>query len=278
MLWLPAAVLVIWTLICAAVYVGQERLIFHPASLPAGHTYDFDRPFEALRIEVEPGVELAALRFPATGAAAGADAARSPAAGRRAVLYLHGNAGHLQDWGWHAGLYVEAGYDFVVVDYRGYGTSDGRIESEPQLHSDVERVWMWMTERYAPGDVTLVGYSLGSALAARLACTREQLPGRLVLLAPFYSARDLARRAMPFVPMFLLRYPLRTDLVLRDCRLPVTIFHGRADRTVPFDQGRRLADLLGERARLVELPEAEHSNIAADPVFRRDMTELLARP
>jgi hypothetical protein len=276
MLWLPAAVLVTWVLICAAVYVGQERLIFHPASLPAGHTYDFDRPFEPLRIEVAPGVELAALRFPENATPAAPDL-ESPAS-RRAVLYLHGNAGHLQDWGWHAGLYADAGYDFVVVDYRGYGTSDGRIDSETQLHSDVERVWMWMTERYAPGDVTLIGYSLGSALAARLACTRAEPPGRLVLLAPFYSARDLARRAMPFVPTFLMRYPLRTDLVLRDCRLPVTIFHGRADRTVPFDQGRRLADSLGERARLVELPEAGHSNIAADPVFRREMTALLARP
>lgn len=277
MLWLPAAILATWALICAAVYVGQERLIFHPAPLPRGHTYQFDRPFEALRVEVEPGVELAALRFPATGADAGA-AARSLADGRRAVLYLHGNAGHLQDWGWHAGLYADAGYDFVVIDYRGYGTSDGRIDDEAQLHADVERVWTWMTERYAPGDVTLVGYSLGSALAARLACTREEPPGRLVLLAPFYSARDLARHAMPFVPVFLLRYPLRTDLVLRDCRLSVTIFHGRADRTVPFDQGRRLADSLGGRARLVELPEAGHSDIAADPVFRREMTALLTRP
>ena len=187
----------------------------------------------------------------------------------------HGNAGHLQDWGWHAGLYADAGYDFVVVDYRGYGTSDGAIESEAQLHADMERVWAWITARYRPGNVTLIGYSLGSALAARLACTRAEPPERLVLLAPFYSARDLARRTLPIVPSFLLRYPLRTELVLRDCDLPVTIFHGRGDRTVPFEQGRRLADALGERARLVPLPGAGHSDVAADPVFRREMADLL---
>lgn len=281
MLWLPAAVLVAWVLICAGVYVGQERLIFHPSPLPAGHDYEFDRPFEALRIEVEPGVELAALRFPATdssaGSAAAGDAGPASPAARRVVLYLHGNAGSLQDWGWHAGLYVDAGYDFVVIDYRGYGTSDGRIESEAQLHADIARVWAWTTERYAAEDITLIGYSLGSALAARLACTREKPPARLVLLAPFYSARDLARRTLPFVPVFLLRYPLRTDQVLRDCRLPVTIFHGRADRTVPVEQGRRLAEALGERARLVPLPDAGHADIAADPTFRREMTALLAR-
>jgi pimeloyl-ACP methyl ester carboxylesterase len=55
----------------------------------------------------------------------------------------------------------------------------------------------------------------------------------------------------------------------------VTIFHGRGDRTVPFDQGRRLADALDGRARLVPLPDAGHSDIAADAVFRREMIDLL---
>lgn len=276
MIWLPATVLAAWMLICAGVYFGQERLIFHPARLPRNHVYEFDRPFASERIEVEPSVALAALVFPAAGEADEGQA--HPSEGRRAVLYLHGNAGHLQDWGWHAGLYVDAGYDFVVVDYRGYGTSDGRVGSEAQLHADVERVWKWVTDRYAAEHVTMIGYSLGAALAARLACSREEAPARLVLLAPFYSARDLARRALPFVPALLLRYPLRTDLVLRDCSLPVTIFHGRNDRTVPFEQAVRLAEVLGERAHLVPLSEAGHSDIAADPVFRREMTALLARP
>src|SRR5690606_33398200 len=119
--------------------------------LAADHEFRFDRPFEEHRIPVEPGVELSALRFPAAGADSGADSGADADAGtgaaaepsRPAVLYLHGNAGHLQDWGWHADLYVEAGHDFVVIDYRGYGKSGGRIENEEQLHADVRRVWAW---------------------------------------------------------------------------------------------------------------------------------------
>ena len=254
-----------WGIICAWYYFRQESVIFQPSRLATGHEFRFDRPFEEHWIEVEPDIEINVLLFPATGA------------DNPVVLYLHGNAGHLQDWGWHADLYVEAGYDFLVIDYRGYGKSAGRIESETQLHADIDRVWEWTTARYAPGDVTLVGYSLGAALAARLACEAEPAPARLVLLAPFYSARDLARRLVPYVPIGLLRYPLRTDLSLTGCRsgLPITIFHGEGDRTVPFSQGRRLADLLGSRARLVPLRDATHQDVAADPLFRREMARLL---
>lgn len=264
--WIGAAV-VAWGIVCAWYYFRQESVIFQPSRLATDHDFDFDRPFEEHWIEVEPGVELNALLFPASRG------------DNRVVLYLHGNAGHLQDWGWHADLYVEAGHDFLVVDYRGYGKSAGRVESETQLHADIDRVWEWTTARYAPGDVTLVGYSLGAALAARLACESEPAPARLILLAPFYSARDMARHLVPFVPIGLLRYPLRTDLALSECRaeLPIAIFHGEGDRTVPFSQGRRLAELLGPRARLVPLPDATHQDIAADPLFRREMARLLNR-
>lgn len=261
----PAAILAVWVLICAWYYFQQESVIFHPSSLPAAHEFEFERPFEEHRIEVAPGVELSALLFPAEAESE-----------RRAVLYLHGNAGDLQAWGWHAGLYVNAGHDFLVVDYRGYGKSDGSIDGEEQLHADVEKVWSWLTERYEPGQITVVGYSLGAPLASRIACRADSPPEHLVLMAPFVSAEDLAKRMVPFVPAFLLRYPLRTNRYLEDCDLSVTIFHGEDDRTIPITQGRRLAELLGERARLVTLPGATHNDIVAHPTFQREMTTLLS--
>ncbi len=285
LLLLPAAILAVWVLICAWYYFQQESVIFHPSSLPAAHEFDFERPFEERRIEVEPGVELSALLFPAVGrrdapatgtAGSPPDAATVPP-DRGAVLYLHGNAGDLQSWGWHAGLYVDAGHDFLVVDYRGYGKSDGSIDGEEQLHADIETVWNWLAERYTPDRITIVGYSLGAPLAARVACHASPSPEHLVLLAPFVSAEDIAKRMVPFVPTVLLRYPLRTDRYLEECDLPVTIFHGQDDRTIPIIQGRRLAELLGKRARLIELPGAGHQDIAAHPAFQREMTALLSK-
>jgi len=275
--WIGAAV-VAWGIVCAWYYFRQESVIFQPSRLATDHDFRFERPFEERWIEVGPGVELNALLLSASRPQTSELAEGSPPRGNSVVLYLHGNAGHLQDWGWHADLYVEAGHDFVVIDYRGYGKSGGRIESEAQLHADVDRVWEWTTARYAPVDVTLVGYSLGAALATRLACESESPPAHLVLLAPFHSARDMARRLVPYVPIGLLRYPLRTDQALAACppNLPVTIFHGEADRTVPVSQGRRLAESAPDRARFVPLPGTGHQDVAESPVFRREMRALLA--
>ena len=266
----PLAVLGIlifaWGAICAWYYSRQESAIFYPSVLPAGHHFVFDRPFVEHRIEVEPGVELSALLFPANREA-------EESVDRRAVLYLHGNAGDLQSWGYHANLYVEAGYDFLVIDYRGYGKSDGRIRSEAQLHSDVQKVWDWLTGTYDAGSIVVVGYSLGSALGARVACANGAR--QLVLLAPFYSGRDIGRRVAPWLPAALNRYQLRTDLLLRDCELPVMLVHGESDTTIPPRASRRLLALLGDRGRLVVLPDAGHQDIGEDPKFRDAMLELL---
>lgn len=49
---------------------------------------------------------------------------------RGIILYLHGNAGSLRSWGAVAPDLVASGYDLLIVDYRGYGQSTGRISGE----------------------------------------------------------------------------------------------------------------------------------------------------
>ncbi|MDH3426843.1 MAG: lysophospholipase [Gemmatimonadota bacterium] len=254
-----------WGAICAWYYFRQESLIFQPTVLPAGHQFAFNRPFEEHDIEVDAGVTLNALLFRARQARE----ALQPGV----ILYLHGNAGDLQSWGYHADLYVDAGYDFLVVDYRGYGKSGGRYSSEAQLHQDIQRVWEWLARQYDQTSIVVVGYSLGSALGSRVACANGAR--QLVLLAPFYSGRDIGRRVAPWLPPSLIRYPMRTDTVLSECEVPVTLVHGERDVTIPPDASRRLLELLGDRGRLVLLPGAGHQDIAEQPEFQAMMRELL---
>lgn len=261
--WLGAIVL-LWAGVCAWYYLRQESMAFFPSKLPASHEFEFDRHFEAHRIEVAPGISLSALLFLSESSAAER---------RRAVLYLHGNAGDLQSWGTHADLYLDQGYDFLAIDYRGYGLSDGSIGSEAELHADVQAVWDWLTTRYAPGSITVVGYSLGSTLGARVACANGAR--RLVLIAPFYSGKDIARRVAPWLPSVLVRYAFRTDEVLAGCSLPVTLFHGEDDRTIPPEASERLLELTGGRGSLHLLPGTGHSDVAENAEFQRRMMQLL---
>ncbi|TXC66715.1 lysophospholipase [Piscinibacter aquaticus] len=96
-----------------------------------------------------------------------------------------------------------------MLDYRGYGKSSGRIESEAQLHADVRAVWRAVAPHYAGKRVVLYGRSLGTALAASLAA--ELQPDLTMLVSPYTSMEAMARQHYPWVPGALLRYPLRTD-------------------------------------------------------------------
>jgi pimeloyl-ACP methyl ester carboxylesterase len=49
------------------------------------------------------------------------------------VFYLHGNAGSLDNWGDVARRYTALDYDVFMLDYPGYGKSEGAIKSETQL-------------------------------------------------------------------------------------------------------------------------------------------------
>jgi pimeloyl-ACP methyl ester carboxylesterase len=259
-------VVFLWAGVCAWYYLRQESLVFFPSELPAEHQFSFGQPFEAHQVEVASGVHLSALLFPSDS---------TPISSRRAVLYLHGNAGDLQSWGSHADLYTDAGYDFFVIDYRGYGLSGGQISSEEQLHADVQAAWDWLAARYNSDSIVVIGYSLGSAVGARVACANNA--SQLVLIAPFFSGRDIARRVAPWLPSALVRYEFRTDLVLQNCELPVTLFHGEDDRTIPPEASSRLLGLLGDRGQLHVLRGIGHSDVSESPEFRREVHRALAR-
>ena len=96
--------------VCVFLYAKQEWLLFRPTKLASDHVFVFEHDFEEYNIEVGEGIALNALLFHADQA-------------RGVVYYLHGNAGSLNGWGHQANDFLENGYDFLVVDYRGYGKS-----------------------------------------------------------------------------------------------------------------------------------------------------------
>lgn len=66
---------------------------------------------------------------------------------RGLLFFLHGNACNLQTWTTGVEFYRRVNYDLFILDYRGYGKSSGRIESEAELHADVRAAW----DAVAPG-------------------------------------------------------------------------------------------------------------------------------
>ena len=253
-------VLILYTALLALLYFFQERLIFFPSKLESNYDFSFDQPFEEIRLDAE-GTWISGLKFLAQSR--GGEQIYSDANGERkakngAVIFFHGNAGNLQGWGKYARHFTDLGYDFYLFDYRGYGKSGGEIGSQEQLYADTDLMMEPVLREYDAGEVTALGYSVGSGLAARAA--QKYGAKRLVLIAPYFSLEELAREKMPFVPKFLIKYKIPTFEFVGGFGGPVTIFHGEHDELIGVDNSRRLLKFLKPGDKIYEL-NAGHNDI-----------------
>ena len=180
------------------------------------------------------------------------------------VFYLHGNAGNLEGWFAQPEFYRRLNLDLFMLDYRGYGKSGGRITSEAQLHADVRAAWQQVAPAYEGRRHVILGRSLGSGPALELAAeVRAELT---LLVSPYLSFEALAAQYYGWVPRFLLRYPMRNDLVIARVTTPIVLIHGERDEVIDAEHSRRL-QALAPQSRLVLVPGAGHNDLQEFPAY-----------
>ena len=148
---------------------------------------------------------------------------RAPALGH--VLLCHGNAGNVGDRVRHAELLTAAGFDVLLFDYRGYGSSSGRPD-EAGTYRDARAALDWLLRRPAvdPARVLYLGESLGGAVALELALAHP--PAGLVLLSAFTSVRDMARMHYRAVPAAVVPDAYPSLRLIAGLRAPLLVLHG----------------------------------------------------
>ena len=191
-----------------------------------------------------------------------------PRAGARvATLYIHGNAGNITHRANHISEINAAGSALLIIDYRGYGKSQGR-PGEAGLYADADAAYQYLLDAgYQPGRIVLHGESLGTAVAVDLASRRRC--GGVVLEAPFTSARDVAARVLPLVgPMVVWGFDSKRKIPA--IRAPLMIIHGDSDEVVSFEFGRKLFEAAREPKILRAVSGGHHNDIVetAGPRYR----------
>jgi pimeloyl-ACP methyl ester carboxylesterase len=257
---LVAGLLLLAGAAAAALWFGQERLVFHPVPLPADHRFELADDVHETFIDV-PGARLHALHL------------RLPQPDGL-VFYLHGNAGNLASWFVNADFYRALNVDLFMLDYRGYGKSSGRIRSQEELLGDVHAAWQAVQPAYAGRPVVLAGRSLGTGLAAQLAAALppSQRPRQLLLISPYRSLQALAAQHYPLLPAGLLRYPLRSDQALQalasagPAAPAVVLLHGAQDQLIPPGHSDALAALV-PGARVQHIAGAGHGDLQQVPAY-----------
>lgn len=190
---------------------------------------------------------------------------------QRAILYCHGNGEQVADNAQLAAqLRDELRASVFIFDYRGYGQSGG-TPSETGLIADGLAAHRWLAERLnlPPGDIVLMGRSLGSAVA--VAAAAEQGAQALVLENAFPTLPDVAAYHFPWLPV---RWAMdnRYDSASRisGFRGPLFQSHGTHDRVVPYRLGRQLFDACPSRNKqFLDLDGHDHNDAPPDGYFTR---------
>lgn len=247
-----------WALIVAGVILAfmltlrlmENAMIYFPVRYPEGfwEPREFGLPVEDCFFTTEDGVTLHGWWVHQPGT-------------RQVLLWCHGNAGNLT----HrleniVMLRDEVKVNVLIFDYRGYGRSEGRPD-EPGLYRDARAAYEFLisTKHVEPEQIILFGRSLGGAVAVDLAC-RRPVAG-LILESTFTSAKEMARRVIPLLPVHLV-LGVRFDSVEKIGKLyiPVLIIHGTADEVVPYELGRKLFAAANDPKEFYAIEGADHNN------------------
>jgi len=252
-------IFIIYLLLCGLLYLFQERLIFFPQKLDRHYQFDLDQPFEEIFVRAEDGVFLHSLLIKADDS-------------RGVIFYLHGNAGSLLHWASVAKIYNELQYDVFLLDYRGFGKSEGAISGEEQFYMDVQTAYDTLRGRYEEDKIVLLGYSIGTGPAAKIAS--ENNSALLVLQAPYYSLSDMMRKTYPFIPTALLKYKFPTHKFLDETEIPIVVFHGTDDGIIYPGSSLRLKEEF-PHIRLILLEGQGHNGMTHNAQYRQELNMIL---
>lgn len=227
-----------------ALFALQERLIFFPP--PAAQA---SPGAQSVFLEADDGTRLHAWHVKAPP-------------GAPLVLYFGGNA---EDVSW---MVAEAshhalGAAWLLIDYRGYGASEGR-PSEDALIRDALR-WHDHASQTTKS-IYLFGRSLGSGVAVQLAAARP-VEG-VILVAPFDSLVELGRRHYPFLPVrWMLRHRFDSLRHAPSVAAPLLCLVAERDEIIPVVHSKRLYEAWMGPKRWVELAGARHNSTDDAPQF-----------
>lgn len=248
--------------ICLLLYLFQEKLIFFPQKLENGYKFSFEQKFEEIGVKTIDNKLLNALLFKADSS-------------KGVIFYLHGNAGSLSSWGDVAKTYTDLNYDVFMLDYRGYGKSEDAINGQSQLFQDIQTAYEKLKTKYSEDKILVLGYSIGTGLAAKVASTND--PKLLILQAPYYSLTDMMRYTYPIIPTFILKYKFETSDYIKDCKMPIIIFHGNQDEVVYYGSSLKLQKEFKKQDTLITLAGQGHNGITDNPDYKTEIKKILTR-
>jgi len=208
-------------------YSQQPSMVFYPSAELKSTPNDWGMDFENIALTTTDSVRLHGWYLPVKES-------------KQALLFFHGNGGNISHRGESLKIFHSLGLNVLIIDYRGYGKSDG-VMSEQGFYLDAMSAWQYLTAKrgFKPENIVIFGRSLGGAVATQLATQVDEKA--LIVESTFSSVNDMVSMVMPLISKFIyLRYSFNTEKIINQVKSPILLMHSQDDEVVPYELGEKV--------------------------------------
>ena len=218
-----------YILILISVYLFQRNLLYHPSE----NNYSGDKitiSVEKIKIKTKDNIDLTAWYH------------KKNLNEYKTILFLHGNAGSLENRIHKINHFKDININFLIVAWRGFSGNKGK-PTEEGLYEDARSSVRWLkTKGVDEKNLIIYGESLGTGIATEIA-QNKNFAG-VILESPFTSMIDAGKDKYPFLPVrFLLKDKYESDKKIKNIKSPILVMHGKIDNIVPFYMGKKIYEL-----------------------------------
>lgn len=250
---LVIAIIAAYSAAVVYMYVNQRGLMYHPEQEKHGLSYYNLSNTEEITLISADGTKLQAWY-------------RKPDNGCDMTVFLHGNSGSLDDRADKLKQLADMGYGFIIPAWRGFGKSEGTPEMEGIYGDARAAIKFAESEGYHVEDMVLIGESLGTGIATKMA-TEYKFKG-LFLITPYTSIADRGAELYPVLPVQSLTKDNYSVIdKIADIKQPLLIIHGTKDLIIPHAHAEKIIATAMEPKKLVIYPDIGHTNYDIKAVF-----------
>lgn len=237
----------------AILYCTQRSLMYHPDKEKNSLASFNIKNAEEITLTTDDNIKLQAWFRPSNK-------------NHNMVIFLHGNAGNLEDRVEHLKALTDMDYGFIIPAWRSFGKSQGN-PSLKGLYLDAKSAIDYLTNHgYSLANTIIIGESLGTGIATEMAL-RYKFKG-LFLITPYTSVADRADEIYPY--MFAKQLTKDNFKILdkiADINQPLLIIHGDSDNMVPYSHSQIIFAAAKDPKKFILYPNINHTNYNKCEVF-----------
>ncbi|HJM78502.1 MAG TPA: alpha/beta hydrolase [Candidatus Pelagibacter bacterium] len=231
-LFLVSLVVLVYLLVTLGLYIFQRNLLYHPTE----NNYYGDKltvKIEKVKIKTDDNIDLLAWYH------------NKDIKKFKTILYLHGNAGSLENRIHKINHFKDMNINFLLLAWRGFSGNKGE-PTEQGLYRDARSAVKWLINQgVIEENIIIYGESLGSGVATEIA-QNKNFAG-IILESPFTSMVAAGKSKYPIFPIkLLLKDRYESDKKITNIISPILVMHGEVDKIVPFWMGEKMFQLANE--------------------------------